>query len=109
MGQSNDHGIKDIWIRTETPAAIWFDVAVDRAADPLGSLGDTSSKDGFLTSVPTAQRRRRRASLCPFRDGDGEPRPARSPAKERRVRVSLELGAASPSVRPCTTAASTAA
>jgi len=45
LGQSNDHGIKDIWIRTEAPAAIWFYASIDRAADMLGLLGDTSSKD----------------------------------------------------------------
>ncbi|MEJ7774380.1 MAG: DUF222 domain-containing protein [Nocardioidaceae bacterium] len=45
LGRSNEHGIKDIWIRTETPAAIWFDASVDRAADILGLLGDTSTKD----------------------------------------------------------------
>ena len=42
---SNDHGIKDIYIRTEAPAAIWFDASVDRVADGLGLLGDTASKD----------------------------------------------------------------
>ena len=45
LGQSNDHGVKDIWIRTETPAAIWFDAAVDRTADLIGLLGDTACKD----------------------------------------------------------------
>ena len=45
LGQSNEHGIKDIWIRTETPAALWFDAAVDRTADILGLLGDTACKD----------------------------------------------------------------
>lgn len=42
---SNDHGMKDIYIRTEAPAAIWFDASVDRVADGLGLLGDTASKD----------------------------------------------------------------
>ncbi len=42
---SNDHGIRDIYIRTEAPAAIWFDASVDRVADGLGLLGDTASKD----------------------------------------------------------------
>ena len=31
LGQSNDHGVKDIWIRTETPAALSFD---DRPGRP---------------------------------------------------------------------------
>lgn len=30
VGQSSDHGIKDIYIRTETPNAIWFDASIDR-------------------------------------------------------------------------------
>jgi hypothetical protein len=42
---SNDHGIKDIYIRTQAPAAIWFDASCDRIADGLGLLGDASSKD----------------------------------------------------------------
>ena len=45
VGQSNDHGIKDIFIRTEAPNAIWFDAAIDRVADSLASLGDSDSKD----------------------------------------------------------------
>ncbi len=42
---SNDHGIKDIHIRTEAPNAVWFDASVDRVADGLGALGDPDSKD----------------------------------------------------------------
>jgi len=45
IGQSNDHGIKDIHIRTETPHAIWFDASIDRIADSLRLLGDESTKD----------------------------------------------------------------
>ncbi len=45
IGQSNDHGIKDIHIRTEAPHAIWFDASVDRIADSLRLLGDESTKD----------------------------------------------------------------
>jgi len=45
VGSVQQHCIKDIWVRTETPAAIWFDAAVDRAADIIGLLGDTSCKD----------------------------------------------------------------
>ena len=45
VSQSNDHGIKDIFIRTEAPNAVWFDAALDRVADSLGFLGDTASKD----------------------------------------------------------------
>ncbi len=45
VGQSSDHGIKDIFIRTETPNAIWFDASIDRIADSLSLLGDTDSKD----------------------------------------------------------------
>ncbi|MBA2560824.1 MAG: HNH endonuclease [Propionibacteriales bacterium] len=42
---SSDHGIKDIFIRTDSPNAIWFDATVDRIADGLGLLGDSSTKD----------------------------------------------------------------
>jgi hypothetical protein len=45
VGASNDHGVKDILIRTEAPNAIWFDATVDRLADSLGALGDGSDKD----------------------------------------------------------------
>jgi hypothetical protein len=45
VGQSNQHGLKDIHIRTEAPNAIWFDATVDRLADSLGALGDDSAKD----------------------------------------------------------------
>ncbi len=45
VGQSSDHGIKDIFIRTEAPNAIWFDATIDRIADSLAALGDTDSKD----------------------------------------------------------------
>ncbi|MGI8576747.1 MAG: DUF222 domain-containing protein [Nocardioidaceae bacterium] len=42
---SNDYGIKDIIIRTQTPAAIWFEATVDHVADALEVLGDNTSKD----------------------------------------------------------------
>jgi len=45
VNPSNDHGIKDIYIRTETPNAIWFDAAIQRVADSLHGLGDRSDKD----------------------------------------------------------------
>jgi hypothetical protein len=45
VGQSTDHGLKDIYIRTEAPAAIWFDAAIDRLADSLGALGDADDKE----------------------------------------------------------------
>jgi hypothetical protein len=45
VSQSSEHGIKDIFIRTEAPNAIWFDASIDRVADHLGSLGDTDTKD----------------------------------------------------------------
>ncbi len=45
VGQSSDHGIKDIFIRTEAPNAIWFDASIDRVADSLAALGDTDNKD----------------------------------------------------------------
>ncbi len=45
VGQSSDHGIKDIYIRTEAPNAIWFDASIDRVADSLAALGDTDNKD----------------------------------------------------------------
>jgi len=45
VSQSSDHGVKDIFIRTEAPNAIWFDASIDRVADSLAALGDTDSKD----------------------------------------------------------------
>jgi hypothetical protein len=45
VSQSSECGVKAIYIRTETPNAIWFDAAIDRAADALQLCGDTSSKD----------------------------------------------------------------
>jgi hypothetical protein len=45
LGRSSKHGIKDIYIRTETANAIWFDASIDRIADNLAALGDTASKD----------------------------------------------------------------
>ncbi len=44
VSQSSDSGIKDIFIRTEAPNAIWFDASIDRVADSLAALGDTDSK-----------------------------------------------------------------
>jgi hypothetical protein len=45
VAQSDEHGLKDIHIRTEAPNAIWFDATVDRLADSLAALGDESDKD----------------------------------------------------------------
>ncbi len=45
VAQSTNHGVKDIYIRTDVPAAIWFDATIDRIADQLGALGDTDTKD----------------------------------------------------------------
>jgi len=45
VSQSSDAGVKDIFIRTEAPYAIWFDASIDRVADSLGALGDPDSKD----------------------------------------------------------------
>ena len=45
LGRANDHGIKDIYIRTEAPNAIWFDASIDRIADDLARLGDDATKD----------------------------------------------------------------
>ncbi len=65
VGQSSDHGIKDIYIRTEAPNAIWFDATIDRVADSLAALGDTDSKD---TSAAHARsgcwRSRNKHSTC---------------------------------------------
>jgi hypothetical protein len=33
VGRSTDHEIKDIYIRTDAAAAIWFDATIDRIAD----------------------------------------------------------------------------
>ncbi len=45
VGRSSEHGIKDIFIRTEAPNAIWFDASIDRVADSLAALGDIDAKD----------------------------------------------------------------
>jgi hypothetical protein len=45
VGRGNDAGVRDIFIRATARDAIWFDAAVDRVADGLGALGDTSSQD----------------------------------------------------------------
>jgi hypothetical protein len=45
VGRGNDSGVRDIFIRTTARDAIWFDAAIDRVADGLGALGDTSTKD----------------------------------------------------------------
>jgi hypothetical protein len=45
VGQSTDHGTRDIFIRTTTAAAAFFDARVDRIADDLAVCGDTTSKD----------------------------------------------------------------
>jgi hypothetical protein len=43
LGRSSECGIKDIYIRTETPNALWFDASIERIADQLTALGDTAS------------------------------------------------------------------
>jgi hypothetical protein len=43
VGRGTEHGIKDIYIRTETPNAIWFDASIERIADQLAALGDTTN------------------------------------------------------------------
>jgi hypothetical protein len=45
VGQSTEHGIKDIHIKTEAPNAIWFDATIDRIADSLAALGDPDHRD----------------------------------------------------------------
>ncbi|MBA2574001.1 MAG: DUF222 domain-containing protein, partial [Nocardioidaceae bacterium] len=45
LKQSDDHGIKDIYIRTEAPNDIWFDASIERIADGLKALGDASDRD----------------------------------------------------------------
>ena len=45
LGRSSEHGIKEIYLRTETAHAIWFDASIDRIAENLAALGDTASKD----------------------------------------------------------------
>jgi hypothetical protein len=45
VGESTDRGIKDVHIRTEAAAAVWFDAAVDRVADALGFFGDADPKE----------------------------------------------------------------
>lgn len=42
---SDDHGHKDIFIRTEAADGIWFDATIDRIADSLQLLGDKRDKD----------------------------------------------------------------
>ena len=45
VGRRDDHGVKDIYIRTETANAVWFDATIERLADSLEVFGDTSSQD----------------------------------------------------------------
>ena len=45
VSPSTNHGIRDIFIRTEIPNAIWFDATIDRMANGLKLLGDTSNHD----------------------------------------------------------------
>jgi hypothetical protein len=45
VGQSSDHGIRDIHIRTDAASATWFDASVERVADGLSQLGDQASQD----------------------------------------------------------------
>ena len=41
---STDAGTRDIVIRTDAASAVWFDASVDRIADGLSLLGDTTPK-----------------------------------------------------------------
>ena len=45
LSRGAEHGVKNIFIRTETPNAIWFDATIDRIADSLATLGDSAGKD----------------------------------------------------------------
>ena len=45
MSPSTEHGLRDVHIRTDHASATWFEASVDRTADGLAILGDTSSKD----------------------------------------------------------------
>ncbi|MDX6365740.1 MAG: hypothetical protein QOK30_816 [Nocardioidaceae bacterium] len=45
MSGSSDHGTKTVFIRAESPDAIWFDATIDRIADGIAILGDLSTKD----------------------------------------------------------------
>jgi hypothetical protein len=45
VSPSSDHGTRDIFIRTTSAAAAFFDARVDRIADDLAVCGDTTSKD----------------------------------------------------------------
>ena len=45
VGPSGECGTKTIYIRTESPNAVWFDASIDRVADALELFGDTASKD----------------------------------------------------------------
>ena len=45
MGDGAAEGMKEIFIRTEVPNAVWFDASIQRAADGLGLLGDPDPVD----------------------------------------------------------------
>ncbi|MDQ3781658.1 MAG: DUF222 domain-containing protein [Actinomycetota bacterium] len=45
VGRSDDHGIKSIVIKTQTPNAVFFDATVNRIADGLALLGDADGRD----------------------------------------------------------------
>jgi hypothetical protein len=47
VGQSSDHGIRDVHIRTDAASAAWFDASVDRVADGLApAVGSRSAGEG---------------------------------------------------------------
>jgi Domain of unknown function (DUF222) len=45
LSRSTDHGLRDVFIRTDPVSAAWLDASLDRIADGLGALGDTETKD----------------------------------------------------------------
>jgi hypothetical protein len=91
LGRGNDAGVRDIFIRTSARDAIWFDAAVDRVADGLGTLGDGSSKDvrrgravGILADPQNAlDLYEQAADADGDRSADELPSPARIPADSR--------------------------
>ena len=53
LSRGSECGIKDIYIRTETPNAIWFDASIERIADQLTALGDTTNHN-IRRAAPSA-------------------------------------------------------
>jgi hypothetical protein len=45
VNPGNERGSKTVFIRADAPDVVWFDATLDRIADGIALLGDTTSKD----------------------------------------------------------------